>query len=227
MELLLPRVREPARRLPSYVVLDMAFGVGAGSTLFDKSRYRSHGDISGASWATGAHGYALDFNSATPDYVEISADYDQLDFTSEDFSLIMRIKPDVDNLETDLFIRGLYQVDGWRFLFNSSGRLLLQTFQSGVNQPTLENVKSISAGVWSTIGFSRHGASVQLYNGGVAVSQTPGTHIDPATSARSAKIGIYANKSNFPIDGKMEFLRIFRGVALSTSEHLAYHNALA
>jgi len=65
-ELLVPRPGLIVPRPPSYVKLDMAFGVGAGTKLFDRSRYRNHGAITGASWNSGGrHGYCLDFDGSS------------------------------------------------------------------------------------------------------------------------------------------------------------------
>ncbi len=226
MDLLLPKVREPALILPSYVKLDMAFGVGAGSTLFDKSRYRSHGAISGASWVSGLHGKALDFDKTGPDYVEIPAAYDQLNFTSEKFSLIMRVKPvAVVNLQV-LFDRGFGGIDGWRFLLHTNGRLDLETYQSGASQLSYGNSGYVLAGNDYTLGFSRNGAVVTIFVNGVDIPQTSGTHVDPVTCARVARLGKAVVGTTYPLDGKIEFLRIFGGIALSTSAHLAWHNAL-
>lgn len=226
-ELLLPRVREPALILPSYVKLDMAFGVGSGTSLFDKSRYRSHGTITGADWATGAHGYCLDFDKSVPDYVEIDADYDQLDFTSDDFSMVMRAKIDSLAATVILFCRGLDDTDGYSWRVTSVGRLHFRTEQSGAGQPSYSAAGDIATDTWYTLGMSRDGASVKVYKNGVDITSVSATHIDPATSARSAKIGIYDDKLLLTFDGKIEFLRIFGGLALSDSEHLAWHNALA
>lgn len=218
--------RRPVPLRRSCIALDMALGVGAGSTLFDKSIYRAHGTISGAAWAAGAHGYALEFNSAAKDYVEISADYDHLNFISDDFSIIVRLY--VDNY-TDyrwIMCRGFYQVDGWDLrLAKTSGKIQFFTSQAGAYQLTSGTV--LPAGQWGTIGMSRSGASVRIYKNGIDVVTSAGTHVDPVTSARSTIIGIRDGKVQFPFDGKIEFLRTFKGVALSASEHLAYHNALA
>ena len=82
-------------------------------------------------------------------------------------------------------------------------------------------------GTWYTVGVSRDGAAARIYVNGVDEVRVEGTHINPLTSARSAKIGIHDDKASNPFDGQIEFLRIFGGIALSASEHLAYHNALA
>ena len=91
-KILLPREIIPPFHLRDFVKLDMAFGVGAGATLFDKSRYRSHGAIITATWAAGVHGYCLDFVLATPDFVTIPAAHTQLDFTAQAFSIVLRAR---------------------------------------------------------------------------------------------------------------------------------------
>lgn len=226
-ELFVPRRELIVPKPPTRIKLDMAFGVGAGTTLFDKSRYRSHGAITGAQWATGLHGYALDFIPATPSYVEIPATETQLDFTSQAFSIVARIRIDDLTAHRIVFCRGLYQVDGWYLYVWSNGALALYTNQSTKSQQTTSAAGAITTATWYTIGASRSGASAQVFRNGVDITSGAGAHIDPATSARSAKIGICDDKATSPFDGKIEFLRIFGGIALSTSEHLAYHNALA
>lgn len=225
-ELLLPERRIPAPGPPSRIALDMAFGVGAGAILGDKSRYRSHGAITGATWATGLHGKCLDFNPATPSYVEIPASHTQLNFTSESFSIVIRIK--VDDLSTirNLFQRGLGPGDGYYWLIQMNGAMNFLTYAGAVGQTSASSVGSIATGNWYTVGISRTGASVRVYVNGVDDTSVAGVHIDPLTCARTAKIGIHDDKANRPFDGKIEFLRVFGGIALSASEHLAYHNAL-
>ena len=223
----IPEVRVPAPKPPSYRALDMAFGVGAGAVLGDKSRYRSHGAITGASWAAGLHGYCLDFNPALPSYVEIPAAHTQLNFTAEDFSLTARIYIDSMPVAPQIFGRGKTNKDGYELFVYTDGRIVFYTDQAAANQQTLSAVGDIVVATWYTLGVSRAGASVRLYRNGVDVTATPGVHINPLTCARTAKIGIYDDLSGAPLDGKIEFLRIFRGIALAASEHLAWHNALA
>ena len=227
MELISPDVRVPVPKPPSYVKLDMAFGVGAGTTLFDKSRYRAHGAISGADWAAGLHGYCLKFVMEDDDHVEILANHTHLNFTSEDFSLIARILVDDIDSGKGIFCRGEVEVDGWYFSLHEILGLYFVTSQLGESQWTFQGEETIEAGTWYTAGFSRSGAACQLYINGVAVSQTSAAHVNPVSSARTPKIGIRDDKANEPNDGKIEFLRIFGGIALPATAHLAWHNALA
>jgi len=225
--LLVPDRRIVVPKPPSYLKLDMAFAIGAGAKLMDKSRYRSHGTISGADWADGAHGRCLDFNPATPSYVEIPAAYTQLDFTSEDFSIIARIKVDL-TASRAIFARGVDRTDGWLWRVLSTGQMDFFTSQSGPRQRSYSHTGDIATDTWATVGLTREGTSVKLYGDGVALTMDfSDTHLDPATCARTAKIGIRNDLATNPFDGKIEFLRIFGGIALPATAHLAYHNALA
>lgn len=226
-DLLLPKRGIVVPKPPSYIKLDMAFALGEGTILGDKSRYRSHGTISGALWADGAHGRCLDFNAANPDYVVIRAAHTQLDFTAEDFSLVARVRTDDATIGQYIFVRGSRDSDGYEFLIESNMSLRFWTNQAGANQRTYTGAAEIAAGIWYTIGFSRNGADVRLYKNGVDITTGPAVHINPLTCARSAKIGVTDGLLWTGLDGRIEFLRIFGGVALSASEHLAWHNALA
>lgn len=166
------------------------------------------------------------FDSTIPSYLEIPAAYTQLDFTSEDFSIVARVKATQLDDREGIFVRGVYQTDGYTFtLVGPNGYLLFETYQQGVRQFTY----SYSYNCWGvdlTIGLSRSGASVILYEQGIDVTDTYGTHLNPKTCSRSALVGIQDNKVDWPLEGNLEFLRVFGGIALSASEHLAYHNAL-
>ena len=219
--------RIAAPKMPSYVKLDMALGVGAGSTLFDKSRYRAHGAITGASWAAGLHGKALDFDKAIPSYVEIPAAHTQLNFTSEKFSLIIRVRFANLDARSWLLSRGKLIEDGYRWWAYANGRVDLDTNDGTFSKVSLLAIGSVTTATWYTLGVSRDGATVTMYLDGVDATHEHGTHTNPATCARAALIGVKEGKTDNPLDGKIEFLRIFGGIALSDSEHLAWHNALA
>lgn len=225
-DLILPKRGIILPEVPSYIKLDMAFGAGHATQLGDKSRYRSHGTIHGATVADGLHGKCLDFDPNEPSYVEIPASHTQLDFTSEDFSLVMRIKPDVVDADQYLLTRGKANDDGYLVKLDPLERFDFLSCQTDAYQRQGGINGSLSAGTWYTVGLSRSGKTVVLYADGV---DTTGLHkdiIDNLTSAKKTIIGAYNDAGASPFDGKIEFLRIFGGVALLASEHLAYHNAL-
>ncbi len=227
VKLFLPGTRVAAPERPERIALDMAFGVGAGAVLGDKSRYRSHGAITTATWAAGLHGFCLDFVPGNPDYVTILAAHTQLDFTTENFSTVWRVYIDDLTFNRHLFMRSALRTDGWEISFSNTGQFIFRTNQALLTQTTRTNAGTIAAGAWYTFGTSRAGAVGQVFVQGIDTSDIPQAHIDPLTSAEPARIGIFSDLVTAPFDGRIEFLRIFRGIALTPSEHLAWHNALA
>lgn len=208
----------------AYKYLDMDFAKGQGVKLLDKSPFHAHGDITTAAWAAGLHHRCLDFNAGTPDYVELTAS--QLNFTSEDFSIIMRLYADTTASTARLFVRGETDTDGYQMVLLAGGSLYFRTSQSGVSQNSYSGAGTISASTWCTLGISRSGTSVVPYIDGVDSHSTVGSHTNPATSSRTVKIAVNDNKADSPFDGKIEFLRVFGGIALPAEAHLWFHNML-
>lgn len=208
---------------PTYNFLDMDFAYGKGAKLLDKSSFRTHGDITTATWAAGLRHYSLDFNSATPDYVEVTAP--QLDFTSENFSFIFRIKLDSIAAANCLYERGNFNADGFLIRVGTNGAMNIFTSQSGAFQEADSDISVIGAGTWYTVGISRNAGNIYSYVDGI--DKTSSSAITaPASANRTAKIAIREDKSTSPADGKIEFLRIFGGIALPATAHLWFHNML-
>ena len=166
--------------------------------------------------------YALDFVATNTDFVEIPADQTQLNFTSGDFSIIARVKTDDLTANNYVFARGINNTDGYVVMINASGQLDFYTSQSGVNQRSRSDSDIVIA-TWYTVGISRIGTSAIPYINGLDAHSLVGSHTDPLTCARSAKIGIHDNKSAAPFDGKIEFLMVYER-ALDENEHLYIHN---
>jgi len=214
------------------IVFDSGLRVGPeppATVLYDKSRYRSNGDFRSdghPDWVKSPNGlWAMDFDPDTPDYVEIPASYTQLDFTSEDFSVVLRVRLDTLTSTQYLFVRGLLNADGWYCQIHINGFLRVYTNQLAAQQASFTADGSILAATGYTLGFSRNGASIRAYINGVDSTSVAGVHINPVTCGRSAKIGIYDNLATLPFDGKITFLRICN-YALSAGQHNKMHNAL-
>ncbi|MBA7592527.1 hypothetical protein ES708_34714 [subsurface metagenome] len=186
----------------------------AGAIAYDSSKYATNGIIFGATPTTGLIDGAQYFT--LNDYIEITAP--QLNFTSEDFSLVATIK--VDSLPglQSLFRRGLINFDGWEFFIYGNGRIYVYTSQSGERQYSHSPNGSIVINTWYTVGFSRAGASITLYKNGLDVTLRPGFHVDPLTSTRTAKIGIDDNLTDYPFDGRIDNLIVYNR-ALDATEH--------
>lgn len=201
---------------------------GQGLKIWNRAKGGSAGDgtIYGPLWVRQPGGiWALDFDGQD-DYVEIPAAYTQLNFTTQDFSIIARIY--IDNLTEycAIFWRGRSSFDGYGFYVHHLGYLYGATSQIDANQYSYSKIGSITAGTRFTVGMSRDGSSIKVFRNGIDITQTHGVHINPTTCVRTAKIGIWDNLSSWPFDGKIEFLRVFRGIALPASTHLAWHKTL-
>lgn len=211
-----------AHPLAEHLVLCMNFNE-QGSRVMDLSPSGAHGRLSGFGSPAKRHIQGLDFIRAIPSYVEIPAAFTQLNFTSEDFSIIVRCYIDALANHTVFFARGLYQIDGYRMLTLSNGTFDVGTYQNLASQDTVSAVGVVTTGSWLTLGFSRSGATITLYKNGADATDTPAGHINPTTSARTAKMGIDDNRIAYPLDGKMEFLYVWRKRKLSEADHKAIH----
>lgn len=191
------------------------------ATWPDTSRYGSDGAITTATWVQLPSGlWALNFIAATPDYVTIAANQTQLNFTSEDFSMVWRMR--IDSLAADFifYTRGAFQADGVYILYENTGDFMVVTNQAGAGNYQLSRTSlgGIVINTWYTMGLSRVGASIRLYINGVDDTDIVGVHVDPLTCARAALIGINNGLVNDPFDGQIATLAIYN-YALSADEH--------
>jgi len=214
------------------ILFDSGLRVGPeppATVLYDKSRYRINGDFRSdghPDWVELPNGlWAMDFDPGTPDYVTIPASYTQLDFTHEAFSIIARIRLDTLTTYSKIFCRGLINADGYYLGLSTAGSLSLTTSQAAAYQNSKSDDGEILTDAMYTLGCSREGTSAKVFKNGVDVTTTSGTHQDPTTSARAAKIGVYDDNS-LPIDGKIVFFRIYK-YALSAGQHRNKHTELS
>jgi len=210
-----------------YTYLNPTFYPGAGATLYDFSRYGSHGAITTATWYRNTNGrWGLNFVAANPDYVTIPAAHTQLDFMAEDFSIIMRIFFDTLAIAPSFMIdRGTWRADGWYWYIGVGGNTGFVTNQALATQESTAPAGSVAALAWYTLGISRSGADVRHYVNGVDLTAGVPAHINPLTCASNCYVGVDWGRIR-PIDGRIEFLRIFGGIALPASTHLWYYNML-
>ena len=202
--------------LPLWALKDSAFK--------SVDAYKTTATVSGATCIWLPNG--RNFTTATPDYIEIlAAASTRLDFTSGDFSLVARVKIDVYEQHHNVFVRGLFDADGYEFRISVNGQLYFRTNQAAANQVSSSAAGDIVAATWYTIGVSRSGTSVKLYRNGVDRTTTSGTHINPLTSPKNLRIG--ANDTGaLPLDGIIQDVFAYNR-ALSAGEHLDIHKRLS
>ena len=189
-----------------------------GSTIKDFSGNGYDGTITGATWTRNGQGiWELDFNSATPDYVEL-LNSTQLNYTTGDFSMLAWIEADVLTSTRIIFLRGLADTDGYSFFIDSDQKLVIATYQGGASQFSKSAAATIAINTRYLVGFSRTGTSIIPYINGEDASDIVGTHTNPLTSARTAKIGIWDDKATLMFDGGIGLVRS-ESRSISAAEH--------
>ena len=144
-----------------------------------------------------------------------------LDFTSEDFSGIIRVKHQDSASANTLMIRSFWNQSGWEFVIDTSEAVLLYTCNPGVSPVTYTANSTVVDGEIYTIGFSRTGAAVKIYINGIDKTDTAGTHTNPGTSDRILGIGS-DGYSNNELKGTMKLVAMWsRGLA--PQEHADLH----
>jgi len=149
-------------------LLDLQFREGSGLVTRDWAKpHHKDPTLTGApSWATVNGRNVLDFNSATPDFIQIAAaDTGDLDFTSESFSIVFWFRKHT-NTNFNLIQRALVNTDGWRLYLILGGYLKFATYSpAGVSSQT--PLGGISNNIWYLATVTRDGSSVRLYLNGV------------------------------------------------------------
>jgi hypothetical protein len=224
MALTLDKIRE----FQGYDLL-YPFTEGSVAILSDFSRFRSHatwpGGANDPTWVAGSGvGRALDFDSATPQYLQVTSP--QLNYTFQAFSMVVRANPNTLVAPGNVpLMRGLLNTDGWYMSFLETFCVQVVTNQAAAFQESRSGAV-LTVNTWQTVGISRTGASIRVFHNGLDATLTVGTHINPATSARTLKVGVWDDLASVPFNGQMEFIGVW-GRALSAQEHMALHRMLS
>jgi hypothetical protein len=190
--------------LKHQIMLDLPFEEETGLVTYSNSKNHIVATLNGVpTWQQFINGLQyLDFDKNNPDFLDApQADTTDLDFTSEDFAMMLWARVDDLSIDRYLMVRGLANTDGWLFFVQSTGRIGFATCQAAATQATYSAAGDIVTATWFLIGMSRHGADVRLYKNGQDVTDAPDTHIDPLTAARDLNIGILDDKTNNSWDG--------------------------
>ena len=170
---------------------------------------------SGTTWGT--TGRTLDGT----EYIEFTST--PLNFTSEDFSFILWVNFSAIDKNNSLMCRGLANTDGYYFFIDGDNAISFRTYQASAQQYTSSAIGAVTTSTWYHIAITRSGNSVKLYKDASDVTNTAGTHVNPVTSARTVKIGIYDDKSSSGCSGTIgEFYGYNRKLSLG---EIRYHKA--
>ena len=147
---------------------------------------------------------------ASGNYLEATAT--ALNFTTSDFSVFMWIYPTSLTIAPNLFCRGLYLTDGYRTQLGTTGSIIFDTYQAAARQQSFSAANAVIINKWQFVGFTRAGAVGKVWADSVNKTTTSGTHINPTTSTRTLKIGIYDDKVTEPFIGRIALILVYSRV---------------
>lgn len=216
-----PKTLHSYNPIPKGCVLYLPLWALKGSAFKSVDAYKHTATVTTATWQPNGR----NFVAATPDYIELAAE-SVMNFTSGDFSIVVRIK--IDDLTNNPVVccRGLFNTDGYYLQAFSNGRVHCLTNQGAAQQSSGSSLLSVAINNSYTLGASRVGASIKIFINGVDDTNIVGAHTNPATSARTMKIGTYDNKVTSPFDGIIQNVLVYNR-SLSAGEHLDIHNRLS
>jgi len=180
--------------------------------------------VTGATW--GPTGRIFDGDD---DWLTIPATSTQLDFTSSDFTIIMRLKLDlVGPARKDLFSAGMYTSFGYEFVIEADGMFRLRTNQSGAAQHTNSAAGAVTTDTWYTLGVSRAtgATATHVYRNGVDATATTQSMLNPVSATIVRKVGGYYDSAVYEIDGIVSDVLAYNR-SLSAGEHMDIHNCLS
>lgn len=195
---------------------------GLGGTVFD-----SIGPLRHASTVVGtvkvSDGRYFD---GTDDYITIPAAFTQLDFTTGNFTIIVRVNPDDLTGGITPFQRGEHQVGGYLFHLSALGKPVIYMSQAAAMQDISGNDGNVVIDAWQTVGVSRSGVTGWMCVNGIDVTTGVPAVLSPTSSAEDACIGVRCDLVTQPFVGEIDTVLIYNR-ALSVAEHLYIHNSLA
>ena len=196
----------------SQILLDLPFDEGVGDFIHDLAKpHHQFATVGPPVWSVTAGGIGyLEFGGVA-DFLEcLAADSLDVNFTTEDFTLMAWINNPLLGGAQLILNQGEVDVDGWEFfLFGTN--ISLRTNQAAAHTD-ISAVAALTASVWQLVAVTRQGASGQFYVNGVAVTTTLGAGLaDAVTCAGGNKllVGVQDNEITNFFQGMMARPRIW------------------
>jgi len=165
--------------------------------------------VVGALWRP--NGRLLDGN----DYIESTTP--ALNFTTGNFSGWAWVYPTTITGDSRMLLcRGSANTDGWYFNINTNGALFINTNQAA-NRASYSANGAAVINKWQLLGFTRIGTACAVWIDAVDATATAQAITNPATCARTLKVGVYDDKVTNPFIGVMGEFGVTSG-ALSEGE---------
>jgi len=190
----------PPKIVPSYIgreglVGNWLFYNGAGTKLYDYSGRGNHGAISGPTWVDGPFGWALDFERANGEYVEVPDD-PSLDLTD---AITILAWVNADEFVDYESIVSKTPSTHYRMWIEAGPELRGEIGDTAGNRVGPVAGMSLSTDKWEQIGFTYEvtdpASDLTLYWNGSPKATAAGTTNDIATSNEPLWIGSSADRA--------------------------------
>lgn len=192
-----------------------AFMEGSGWLTHDSWGEAEAGLVFGASFVSSKWGYSLLFDGlddrvtlATPDTLKV---------TSQDFSIIARVRPSTLAGGPALISNYSWSWDGFTWFYYANGRMYFEKGNGGVEESARSDLATVTTDVWQLLGVTRSGNNVLFYRNGIDVSDISGFTTDLVASTRNTMIGAHTAVAKL-LTGHLDFLLFFRDIALSQAQ---------
>jgi len=119
-----------------------------------------------------------------------------LTFTTQNFSILAWIYPELISGDRNIVEKGSWQSDGYYLVIDNTGKIWLQISQTGAVQSTV-SYADITANTWFHIAAVRDGNKAYIYINAIDRTQTQPTISNPQTNTRDLHIASYAGGYNF------------------------------
>ncbi|WP_367870297.1 LamG-like jellyroll fold domain-containing protein [Luteolibacter sp. Populi] len=197
----------------------------SGTTAADSSGYARTGAVSGASWATGKEGNALQFDGVN-DGVAAGTAAALTGTTNFTLGAWVKVNPGAP-LGTIIQQRepgGSGYIGEYMLNVNAAGTVNFFIYGSGGYQVDLTTTTTVNDSQWHYIAAVRNGTSGSIYIDGVQAATATGTV--QSLSALGVTVGYDYRDSNKYFTGLIDDVRMYSR-ALSGSELLSIHDPLA
>jgi len=162
--------------------------IGSGTSWKDLTQYSANGTINGSmAFSSNNGGYLIGGVYNTGKYISWGTGLSQVNFTSSDFTISIMFNPASDNFDgghRGVFGYGGYTARGYYTMISKvvPNKLSFFTNGSGNQQETRSSTFSVYSGQWILLSFVRSGSSVKIYVNTTDITETAGTHVNPASN---------------------------------------------
>lgn len=180
---------------------------------YDRSPYHSTIELNGALPAEGIFGQALSFDGL--DDKAIAWPADQLNYTTQPFTIDCWVYSLPAATYREICQMGQINLQGYGAHIRPDQVLLFHTDQFGARQNTTASALPLST--WTHITITRSGPDVRIYYDGLDATDTPGVHVNPASSGLPFFLGADLSGALNAWNGRIDNVIVLDG-ALSPAD---------